>query len=71
MYVAMRTVFISHGGENPTTAGPLGTALFLALFFQRSRHARVGSSSGSGVSLRRPLFFGDMTQVDADACPCG
>src|SRR5579863_1318093 len=21
--------------------------------------------------LRRPLFFGDMTQVDADACPRG
>jgi len=32
MYVAMRRYLLAPGGENPTTAGPLGTALFLAPF---------------------------------------
>src|SRR5712691_13240492 len=32
MYVAMRRYLLAPGGANPTSAGPLGTALFLAPF---------------------------------------
>ncbi len=71
MYVAMRQYLLAPAVKTQQLLVTLGTPLFRTPFLPTLSPLPCGIIVWLWSFLRRPLFFGDMTQVDADACPCG
>src|SRR5580692_10630665 len=71
IYVAKATVLLAPAMKTQQPLVPLVTRLFRTRVLPTVPPLPCGIIVWLWCFLRRPLFFGDMTQVDADACPRG